>query len=157
MRLLIAAVGQMKEPFYREAQEEYAKRIGRYARLSIVEVADEPLPLGEQERLAVKEREGERLLKRVPAGFFKVALDPRGEELSSEGFAAWLKRRMNSGRADIAFLVGGTLGLSEAVLRGSDFVLSLSRLTFPHQLARLIILEQIYRAFRIIRNEPYHY
>lgn len=157
MRLLIAAVGQMREPFYRKAQEEYARRIRRYARLSIVEVADDPVPQGEQERLAVKEREGERLLRKVPSGFLKVVLDPRGEEFGSEAFAAWLEERMKSGSVDIAFVIGGTLGLPPAVLEGADLILSMSRLTFPHQLARLILLEQIYRAFRIIRQEPYHY
>ncbi len=156
MRLLIAAVGRMREPFYRLAQEEYAKRIRKYAHLAIVEVADDPVPQGEQERLAVRVREGERLERKIPAGFLKVALDPQGEEFSSEAFAGWLEGRMNTGKGDIAFLIGGTLGLSPAVLEGADLLLSLSRLTFPHQLARLVLLEQLYRAFRIIRQEPYH-
>lgn len=157
MRIWIGAVGHLKEPFYRLAQDEYLKRLQRYARLAVVEVADEPVPHGAVEQDAVKTREGERLWKRLPAGSLKVALDMRGELHSSEDFACWLGRQIASGREAVAFLIGGTLGLPAFILAEADHLLSLSRMTFPHQMARVILLEQLYRAFRILRNEPYHY
>jgi len=156
MHFFIIAVGQMKEPFYLAAQEEYCKRLSKYARVTIQEVPDDPVPRGEKDRLHVKERQGERLLKKAP-GCFSVAVDPRGKALSSEELASWMGELFNSGRGDLAFLIGGTLGLSDSVLRHADYVLSLSRLTFPHQLARIIVLEQLYRALRILNHEPYHY
>lgn len=156
MHLKIIAVGHMKEPFYRLAQEEYRKRLEKYARLTIIEVADEPVPGGEKERSLVKDREGERLLRKAP-DCLGVALDPRGKAFTSEELASWLSREMNSGRGEIAFFLGGTLGLSPSVLQRADLSLSLSHLTFPHQLARVILLEQLYRAFRILRGEPYHH
>ncbi|KUK36565.1 MAG: Ribosomal RNA large subunit methyltransferase H [Thermacetogenium phaeum] len=156
MRLKVIAVGHLKEPFYRLAQEEYRKRLQRYARVTIIEVADEPVPEREKERNLVKEREGERLLRKAP-NCLCVTLDPGGKALTSEELASWLGREMDAGRGEIAFFLGGTLGLSPSVLRRADLSLSLSRLTFPHQLARIILLEQLYRAFRILRGEPYHY
>lgn len=157
LHIRIVAVGRMKEPFYHLAQDEYKKRLQRYTKLAVVEVADEPIPRGAQERLAVTQREGERLLERVLPGSLIVAMDPRGQEFTSETFAAWIRRQIDTGRGEFSFLLGGTLGLSSAVLPGADLRFSLSRLTFPHQLARLVLLEQLYRAFRIIRREPYHY
>lgn len=155
MHLQIMAVGQIKKPFY-QLQEEYHKRLSRYTRVTITEVADEPVPRGDKERSLVKAREGERLLQRTPA-CLRVAIDPKGKALSSKGLASWLGQEMNAGRSEIAFFLGGTLGLSHSVLESADLSLSLSRLTFPHQLARVILLEQLYRAFRILRREPYHY
>jgi 23S rRNA (pseudouridine1915-N3)-methyltransferase len=156
MHLQIIAVGQMKEIFYRMAQEEYCKRLSRYTRVTITEVADDPVPRTGKEYSLVKNREGERLLQKT-SGCLRVAVDPHGKSLSSEGLASWLGQQMNTGRSEIAFLLGGTLGLSHSVLESADLSLSLSRLTFPHQLARVILLEQLYRAFRILRREPYHY
>lgn len=156
MHLQIIAVGQMKKVFFRSAQDEYRKRLSRYTRVTITEVADDPVPRGNKERSLVKDREGERLLRKAPT-CLRVAIDPRGKELSSKGLASWLGQEMNSGRSEIAFFLGGTLGLSHSVLESVDLSLSLSRLTFPHQLARVILLEQLYRAFRILRREPYHY
>ncbi len=156
MHFYIIAVGQMKEPFYLAAQKEYCKRLGKYARVTIQEVVDDPVPKGEKDRLVIKERQGERLLKKAP-GRFSVALDPGGKALSSEELAFWMEDQFNAGRGEMAFFLGGTLGLPDSVLQKSDYILSLSRLTFPHQLARVIVLEQLYRALRILKHEPYHY
>lgn len=157
MHLWIGAVGRLKEPFYRMAQAEYGRRLKRYTSLTLVEVPDEPVPPGQKEREQVKIKEGERLQKRIPPHSFKVALAPQGRLFSSEEFAAWFGSLLDAGKAEPAFLLGGTLGLPSFLLEGADLVLSLSPLTFPHQLARVILLEQLYRAFRILRGEPYHY
>jgi 23S rRNA (pseudouridine1915-N3)-methyltransferase len=161
----IVAVGRIKEPGFVLAQEEYAKRLQRYSRLEIIEVDDEPVPSGDRQRQAVKMREGERLLRRLraPASAGRdcllVALDSRGDQFTSEALAAWLdQHQAPDGRhGELAFMLGGTLGLSPAVLAQADLRLSLSSLTLPHQLARVVLLEQLYRAFRILRREPYHY
>ncbi len=170
MQIRIVAVGRIKEPGFVLAQEEYAKRLQRYSRLEIIEVDDDPVPSGDRQRQAVKLREGERLLRRaragVPAGpgtaqdCLLVALDSRGDQFTSEALAAWLGQPQapdGRGHGDLTFMLGGTLGLSPAVLAQADLRLSLSSLTFPHQLARVVLLEQLYRAFRILRREPYHY
>jgi 23S rRNA (pseudouridine1915-N3)-methyltransferase len=157
----IVAVGRIKEPGFVLAQEEYAKRLQRYSRLEIIEVDDEPVPSGDRQRQAVKLREGERLWRRArqaPAGqdCLLVALDSQGDQFTSEALAAWLGQRQ-TGYGELTFMLGGTLGLSPDLLAGADLRLSLSSLTFPHQLARVVLLEQLYRAFRILRREPYHY
>ncbi len=151
MNLYVVAVGTLKEPFFRAAQEEYLKRLRRYARVTVLEVRDEPL----SEKAPA--REGERLLKKAPRGALLVALDRRGQMFSSEEFASWLGKQAASGGRAIAFLLGGTLGLAPFVLEQAALVLSLSPLTFPHQLARVVLLEQLYRAFKIWHQEPYHY
>jgi 23S rRNA (pseudouridine1915-N3)-methyltransferase len=156
----IAAVGRIREPGFVLAQEEYAKRLQRYSRLEIIEVDDEPVPSGDRRRQAVKLREGERLQRRLPQDCLLVALDSRGEQFSSEALAAWLGRQMapgGGGHGDLTFVLGGTLGLSPDLLARANLRLSMSSLTFPHQLARVVLLEQLYRAFRILRREPYHY
>ena len=172
VHISVVAVGRVKDPGYNLAQEEYAKRLQRYARLEIIEVDDEPVPSGRvhsgREREGVKLREGERLLRRLPPNSLSVALDSRGRQFTSEEFAAWLGRmqrdpagcpsqRARRGQGDLTFLLGGTLGLPQMLLDQACLSLSLSSFTFPHQLARVILLEQLYRAFRILRQEPYHY
>lgn len=170
VHISVVAVGRVKDPGYNLAQEEYVKRLQRYARLEIVEVDDEPVPSGRRpsEREGVKLREGERLLRRLPPNSLSVALDSRGRQFTSEEFAAWLGRiqrvpagclpqRARRGQGDLTFLLGGTLGLPPMLLDRACLSLSLSSFTFPHQLARVILLEQLYRAFRILRQEPYHY
>jgi 23S rRNA (pseudouridine1915-N3)-methyltransferase len=164
----IVAVGRIKEPGFVLAQDEYAKRLQRYSRLEIVEVDDEPVPSGDRQRQAVKLREGERLRRRtghacVPGARatsgqegLLVALDSQGDQFTSEALAAWLGKHQ-TGYGELTFMLGGTLGLSPDVLAVADLRLSLSSLTFPHQLARVVLLEQLYRAFRILRREPYHY
>ncbi len=180
MQIRIVAVGRIKEPGFVLAQAEYAKRLQRYVRLEIIEVDDEPVPAGDRQRQAVKLREGARLQSHraqgAPGGHptgwvprpgtasggdcLLVALDSRGDQFTSEALAAWLGQQQGAdgrGHGGLTFMLGGTLGLSPAILAQADLRLSLSSLTFPHQLARVVLLEQLYRAFRILRREPYHY
>ncbi|MGD0152787.1 MAG: 23S rRNA (pseudouridine(1915)-N(3))-methyltransferase RlmH [Thermacetogeniaceae bacterium] len=168
MRISIVAVGRVKEPGYIMAQEEYVKRLQRYTHLEIIEVDNEPVPSGDRERQAVKLREGERLQRRLSDSCQQVALDLQGARFTSEELAAWLGQQQQvlagcppqgarQGKGEISFIIGGTLGLSPAILDQAHMCLSLSTFTFPHQLARVILLEQLYRAYRILRQEPYHY
>ena len=158
MRITLLTVGRIKERYLEEAIREYAKRLGRYCRLTIAEIPDEKTPDGAGEALErqIKEKEGQRLLARIKDGDFVIALAIVGRMLSSEELAARLERLGVDGVSHIVFVIGGSLGLSEAVLRRADFSLSFSRMTFPHQLMRVILLEQIYRSYRIISGEPYH-
>ncbi|NPV74661.1 MAG: 23S rRNA (pseudouridine(1915)-N(3))-methyltransferase RlmH [Pelotomaculum sp.] len=157
--ITVLAVGRLKEKYLTEGAAEYLKRLSAYAKISVVEVEDGSLPEnpaaagGEK----VKEKEGERLLDRLRPGTFLIALDVRGKMHSSEEMAEILNRLALSGRSDITFAIGGALGLSEKVLERAAMRLSFSRMTFPHQLVRLILLEQLYRWFKIARGEPYHY
>lgn len=158
MQITILSVGKIKESFLKEGIHFYAQRLKPYCRLKLVEVADEPSPeqLKEEELLLVKEKEGKRLLERIKAGQYVIALDLKGKSLSSEELAARLEELALYGRSDLVFIIGGSNGLSEEVLKRADLTLSFSKLTFPHQLVRLILLEQIYRSFKIIKGEPYH-
>ncbi len=158
MRVTIIAVGKLKEKYWRDAADEYVKRIIPYCRPEIIEVADEGCAAeskaAEEER--VKRLEWENVSRRLRAGTYLTALDVRGEQASSEQFAGHIEHLAGTGRSDITFLIGGSLGLAREALEKADRRLSFSRLTFPHQLMRVILLEQIYRAFKIIRGEPYH-
>lgn len=158
MRITVLCVGRIKEKFFSQAVEEYSKRLSRYCKLEIVEVADEKTPEEAGERLVeqIKDKEGERLLSHIRDGNYVIALAIEGKELSSEALAARLDRLGVEGTSHIVFVIGGSLGLSRAVLKRADFHLSFSPMTFPHQLMRVILLEQIYRSFRIIHGEPYH-
>lgn len=157
MKLTILCVGKIKERFYRDAIDEYKKRLSRYVKLEITELADERAPesLSPAEVVKIKEKEGERLLSKLKEGF-TVALAIEGKTLSSEGFADFISQRALGGVSHITFIIGGSLGLSDRVLKKSDFLLSFSEMTFPHQLMRVILSEQLYRAYRIISGEPYH-
>lgn len=158
MNITILAVGKIKESFYREALSEYQKRLGRYCRLEIVEVADEPAP--EKASLAqeelIKEREAQRILKRLRENSFVITLEITGKKYDSERFAKELEDLALAGRSQLVFVVGGSLGLHSSVSARADLKLSFSDMTFPHQLMRVILAEQIYRAFRIINGSPYH-
>ncbi len=158
MKITVACVGKIKEKFFTSAIEEYSKRLGRYVNFEICQVSDEKAPEGmsRAEETKVKEIEGERLLKVIKNSSFIVALAIEGERLTSEGFADFFQQSMVKGISHITFVIGGSLGLSNDVLKRADFKLSFSDMTFPHQLMRVILLEQIYRANRIINNEPYH-
>lgn len=158
MKITIAAVGKVKEKFFRDAVAEYSKRLGRYCTLEIVEVADEKTPDGASEALErqIVEREGARLLANIRDDDYVIALAIAGEQRSSEGLAKHLDDLMVRGRGHICFVIGGSLGLSGEVLARADEQLSFSKMTFPHQLMRVVLLEQIYRSFRIMRGEPYH-
>lgn len=158
MKITILTVGKIKEKFYREAIEEYTKRLSRYSRGEIVEVADEKTPdrASEAEEKLIKEKEGERLLRYVKDTDYVCALAIEGQQLDSVELSGKLEALGVGGVSSIVFVIGGSLGLSEQVLRRADYKLSFSKMTFPHQLMRVILLEQIYRSFRIMHGEPYH-
>ena len=158
MKITVIAVGKIKEAYFTGAIGEYAKRLGRYCRLELVEVADEKTPdgAGEALELKIKEKEGERILQKLPDQAYVVALAIEGKMLDSMELAEQMERWNVGGISHVAFVIGGSLGLAPAVLRRADYKLSFSRMTFPHQLMRVILLEQIYRSFRIRNREPYH-
>jgi 23S rRNA (pseudouridine1915-N3)-methyltransferase len=153
VRLTVVAVGKLKERYYREAANEYLKRLAPYARLDEVEVADRDLSRGEKRGRA---EEGVDVLKAIPDGAHVVLLDIQGRERSSEQIAAWLDEHALQGRSSLAFVIGGAAGVAPEVAARANERLSLGRITLPHQLARVVLLEQLYRAFRISRGEPYH-
>ena len=162
MKITILCVGKIKEAFYREAVSEYAKRLGRYCRLEIVEVADERTPenAGAAQTAQILEKEGARMRARIEAyrseGCHLFALAINGRQMDSVAFSGQIERLGVSGTSHIVFLIGGSLGMSEELLSMADQNISFSKMTFPHQLMRVIRLEQIYRAYRIMRKEPYH-
>ncbi|MCI8738435.1 MAG: 23S rRNA (pseudouridine(1915)-N(3))-methyltransferase RlmH [Lachnospiraceae bacterium] len=158
MNITILAVGKIKESFYREALAEYQKRLSRYCRLEIVEVADEPAPekASPAQEDAIREKEAQRILKRLRDNSFVITLEIAGKKYDSEKFAKKLENLALSGKSQLVFIIGGSLGLHSSVSARADLSLSFSDMTFPHQLMRVILTEQIYRAFRIISGEPYH-
>jgi 23S rRNA (pseudouridine1915-N3)-methyltransferase len=158
MKITIIAVGKIKEKYFTGAIEEYAKRLSRYCKLELVEVADEKTPDGASEalELQIKEKEGERILQKIPDNAFVAALAIEGKMLDSEELADQMERWNVGGISHMVFVIGGSLGLAPSVLKRADYKLSFSKMTFPHQLMRVILLEQIYRSFRIRNHEPYH-
>lgn len=158
MRITIVCVGRIKEKFYRDALAEYEKRLGKYCKFEIVEVADEMIPdkAGVAMEEQIREKEARRLLLKIREDAYVCTLEIRGKRRTSEAFAEWMEQAAVNGRSNIVFVIGGSLGLHESVRSRSDFALSFSDMTFPHQLMRVILSEQIYRAFRIINKEPYH-
>jgi len=153
VRITIVAVGKLKERHWREAAEEYLKRLGAYATVDVVEVPDRDVSRDEVRALA---EEGAAVLRALPSAAHVVALDIGGKQMTSEQFADWIGAHGLEGRSHVAFVLGGTAGLSPDVLERAQERLSLGRMTLPHQLARVVLLEQVYRAFRIMRGEPYH-
>ncbi|MDO5101126.1 MAG: 23S rRNA (pseudouridine(1915)-N(3))-methyltransferase RlmH [Eubacteriales bacterium] len=158
MRITLITVGKIKESYLTQAVEEYAKRLSRYVQLNIEEVADEKTAdqMSETEIRQVLEKEGRRIEAKIPERAWVAALAIEGKMYSSEGLAAKLQERMVGGDSHLVLIIGGSLGLSEQVLRRSHARISFSPMTFPHQLMRVIALEQIYRSFRILNHEPYH-
>lgn len=158
MKITVIAVGKIKEKFYTDAIAEYSKRLSRYCRLEIIQVADEKTPDGasEAQERQIKEKEGGRILAQIKDGAYVIALAVQGIMLSSEQLAGKLNRLGVDGQSQIVLIIGGSLGLSDEVLKRADYHLSFSPMTFPHQLMRVILLEQIYRSYRIISGEPYH-
>lgn len=158
MKISIIAVGKIKEHYLKEGIEEYSKRLSRFCDLRIIEAADEPAPddLSAAREEQIKSREASRVLGKVKDGDYLIVLDVKGAKKSSEEFAEVLKNCMMSGNSSITFVIGGSLGLAPELIRKANVRLSLSDMTFPHQLTRLILLEQIYRAFKIINGETYH-
>ena len=153
MRLTLIAVGRLKERFWREAADEYLKRLGPYATVRVVEIDDRDSGRDEVRALA---EEGADILRAIPAGAHVIALEIGGQQRSSEAFAARLGELALDGRSSVAFVIGGSVGLSQTVLARAHERLSLGPMTLPHNLARVVVLEQVYRSFRINRGEPYH-
>ncbi len=158
MNISIFSVGKLKEKYLKQGIDEYLKRLGSYAKVEIIEVADEKAPenLSEVEMEQVKDKEGERILAKISDDTYVIILAIQGKMLSSEELAREIDQLATYGKSKIAFIIGGSLGLSKAVEKRADYALSFSKMTFPHQLMRLVLVEQIYRAFRINRGEPYH-
>ncbi|HSO56609.1 MAG TPA: 23S rRNA (pseudouridine(1915)-N(3))-methyltransferase RlmH [Paenisporosarcina sp.] len=158
MNILIISVGKLKEKYLKMGIEEYTKRLGSYAKIDLIEVADEKAPenLSDADMEIVKKKEGERILAKIGVDTYVIALAIEGKMKSSEQLADDLQSLMTYGRSKVAFVIGGSLGLHEDVMKRSDEKLSFSKMTLPHQLMKLVLVEQVYRAFRIIKNEPYH-
>lgn len=158
MRITILAVGKIKEKFFREALEEYGKRLSRYCRLEIIEVLDEKTPdhAGEALKAQILQKEAERILGKISGDAYVITLEILGKELDSVSFSGMLQQLGVTGKSQIVFVIGGSLGLHESVSRRADRKISFSHMTFPHQLMRVILCEQIYRGFRIMNGEPYH-
>jgi len=158
MQIRVIAVGRIKEKFLKEGIAEYEKRLRPYVKLQIIELAEEKRPqlVSPANESAAIEKEGERILGAIPEGSFIIALDVKGQSWSSEDLAASFSERELSGKNLLTFVIGGDLGLSPGVIARSNLRLSLSHMTFTHPMTRFILLEQVYRAFRILRGEPYH-
>ena len=158
MRITLITVGKIKEKFYQDAISEYAKRLSRYCKLDVIQVTDEKTPDGASEALEtqIKEKEGKRILENIKDGSFVIALAIDGAMLDSVELAGKIEKWGISGVSQLVFIIDGSLGLSKEVLSRADYKLSFSKMTFPHQLMRVILLEQIYRSYRIIQGEPYH-
>lgn len=158
MKITIITVGKIKEQYLRDAIHEYVKRLSRYCRLEIIEVMDEKTPDNASDVVedAIRAKEAERILKYVREDAYVITLEIKGKQLTSEELAEKINRLGVQGTSHIIFIIGGSIGLGEEVLKKSDFALSFSKMTFPHQLMRAILLEQVYRSYRIISGEPYH-
>lgn len=158
MNITVIAIGKLKEKYWTDAIKEYSKRLGSYCNLNIIELKESPLranPSAADEQ-AVKNAEGNDILSRIKPTDFVITLEIKGKGLSSEQLADKIEDLAINGKSSIVFIIGGSLGLSAEVSKRADFKLSFSAMTFPHQMMRVILLEQIYRAFKIIRNEAYH-
>ena len=158
MKITVITVGKIKEKYLKDAIAEYSKRLSRYCKLEILEVADEKTPDGASEIVEenIREKEGERILKLIKEDAYVIALEISGKMLTSEELADRIETLGIQGKSHLVFVIGGSIGLGREVLRRSDYALSFSKMTFPHQLMRVILLEQIYRSYRIINGEPYH-
>ncbi len=159
MIMRVIAVGKLKEKYWQKGIEEYAGRLRPYVRLDIVEVPEARAPDGASlaEKVGVMDHEAKTILERLDRReTLKIALDRKGESIGSEELAKLLEEKILDGCSEITWIIGGPLGLAPSVIEHADLIISLSKLTFPHQMARLILLEQIYRSFRIIHHEPYH-
>ena len=158
MNIYIIAVGKIKEKFLREAVDEYKKRLSRYCKLEIIEVPDEKTPdnASEKEEELIKEKEGAQILKHISDKMYVISLEIEAKQPSSEELAAKIKELSIKGESNIAFVIGGSLGIAKSVRQRANLKMSFSRLTFPHQLFRVMLLEQIYRGFKIMKGEPYH-
>lgn len=158
MNISIISVGKLKEKYLKDGIDEYKKRLSRYCSIDIIEVPDEKAPenLSQKEEEQIKSKEGLAILKYIKDNTYVLALAINGNMLSSEGLSSFIEDLGIKGTSNIAFIIGGSLGLSKEVLERANYKLSFSKMTFPHQLMRLILVEQIYRGYRIMQGEPYH-
>ncbi len=158
MKITVIGVGKIKEKFFTSAIDEYTKRLSRYCKLDIIELADEKTPDNASDTVnqQIKDKEGERILASIKDDDYVVALAIEGKMLDSVELSEKIEKLGISGISSITFVIGGSLGLSENVMKRADYKLSFSKMTFPHQLMRVILLEQVYRAYRIMKGEPYH-
>lgn len=158
MKITLITVGKIKEKYFTGAIDEYSKRLSRYCKLNIIEVADEKTieNASETEISMIQEKEAERILKNISDDAYVITLEILGKMLDSVELADKIKNVTVNGKSHICFIIGGSVGLHDSVSKRADFKLSFSKMTFPHQLMRVVLLEQIYRAFRINNNEPYH-
>lgn len=158
MRITVVCVGKIKEKYFTMGIDEYSKRLSRYCKLEILQVPDEKTPdnASEAEELMIKKKEGERILKNIKDNAYVIALAIEGKMLTSEELADKIDKLGVGGDSHIVFVIGGSLGLDDEVLKRADYKLSFSKMTFPHQMMRMVLLEQVYRGYRIINGEPYH-
>ena len=158
MKITVVCVGKIKEKYFMMAIDEYSKRLSRYCKLNIIEVPDEKTPdnASEAEELQIKKKEGERILSHIKDSEYVIALAIQGKMLDSVELAKKLESLGTYGDSSITFVIGGSLGLADEVLKRANMKLSFSPMTFPHQLMRVVLLEQVYRAYRINCGEPYH-
>ena len=157
MKVTLICVGKVKEKFYRDAIKEYEKRLGTYIKLNTIEISDEKVKVENDSEIAlVMEKEGNNILSKIKDNQYVITLEILGKNLSSEEFASKIDNLMLTGKSDVALVIGGSYGLSDSVKKRSDFALSFSRMTFPHQMMRVVLLEQVYRAYRIITGASYH-
>lgn len=158
MKITVITVGKLKEKYLKMAIDEYSKRLSRYCKLNIIEVMDEKAPeqMSISQEMIVKNKEGERILKHVKDNAYVITLEIKGKMLSSEQLAKHISQLGVEGKSHLVLIIGGSIGLSDEVIARSDYSLSFSNMTFPHQLMRVILLEQVYRSFRINAGEPYH-
>lgn len=158
MQITIICIGKLKEKYWKDAVIEYSKRLSKYCKLDIVELPDEKAPetMSDAQQQQVIQKEGQKILKAIKSDSIVIALAIKGKMFSSEQFACQIEQYTVEGKSHITFIIGGSLGLSDEVMNKSDTAISFSAMTFPHQMMRVILLEQIYRAMKIIKNEPYH-
>ena len=157
MKVTLICVGKVKEKFYRDAIKEYEKRLGAYIKLNTIEISDEKVKVENDSEIALEmKKEGNNILSKIKDNQYVITLEILGKNLSSEEFASKIDNLMLTGKSDVALVIGGSYGLSDSVKKRSDFALSFSRMTFPHQMMRVVLLEQVYRAYRIIIGASYH-
>ncbi len=158
MKITLITVGKIKEKYLKDAIAEYTKRLSKYCKLEIIEVPDEKTPDQASEAVedGIRKKEGEKILRYLKDDMYVITLEIAGKMLTSEELAEKIEKLSIQGKSSIAFVIGGSIGLGQEVLKRSDYALSFSKMTFPHQLMRVILLEQVYRSYRIINGEPYH-
>ena len=157
MKVTLICVGKVKEKFYRDAIKEYEKRLGAYIKLNTIEISDEKVKVENDSEIALAmEKEGNNILSKIKDNQYVITLEILGKNLSSEEFASKIDNLMLTGKSDVSLVIGGSYGLSDSVKKRSEFALSFSRMTFPHQMMRVVLLEQVYRAYRIITGASYH-